>query len=280
MNLVVYTDAKKFDEEVRPLLLKKEAENNLPIGLLDQINGGRYENPFLAVIQETETVQAVFVRTPPHYLIVTVLEEGKTEEIGETLWNYAEEKGITFPGFIGNKEATVTLAELWARKTSTPYEVNMRQRIYQLDKVNDLEISEGDMELAGLDQVGLIADWILGFIEDTPENPIPKEDARKRAKEMIEENSVYLWKVDGVPVSMARSARKTDNGVTVNFVYTPREYRRRGYARSVVAKLSSVLLETNQFCTLYTDLDNPTSNKIYMEIGYKPVCDSMMINIG
>ena len=280
MNLVVFTDAKKFDEEVRPLLLKEEAENNLPLGLLDQITGGRYEDPFLAVMKDQVNIQAVFVRTPPHFLIVTVFDEGKTEEIGQVLWNYVQEHGIHFPGFIGNKKVTLPLSEFWKEKTNTHFEVNMRQRIYKLDHVNDIDISEGKMELAGPEHVDLVTEWILGFIEDTPENPIPKEDARKRAKEMIEEESVFLWIVEGVPVSMARRARRTDNGITVNFVYTPKNFRRQGYARSVVAKLSSMLLETNQFCTLYTDLDNPTSNKIYMEIGYKPICDSMMINIG
>ena len=29
-----------------------------------------------------------------------------------------------------------------------------------------------------------------------------------------------------------------------------------------------------RFCFLYTDLANPTSNGIYMRIGYEPVCDS------
>lgn len=27
------------------------------------------------------------------------------------------------------------------------------------------------------------------------------------------------------------------------------------------------------FCFLFTDLNNPTSNRIYQEIGYRPVCD-------
>jgi predicted GNAT family acetyltransferase len=30
-----------------------------------------------------------------------------------------------------------------------------------------------------------------------------------------------------------------------------------------------------QFCFLYTDLANPTSNKIYADIGYEPVCDAI-----
>ena len=29
------------------------------------------------------------------------------------------------------------------------------------------------------------------------------------------------------------------------------------------------------FCFLYTDLSNPTSNKIYVEIGYRRVCDAI-----
>jgi len=28
------------------------------------------------------------------------------------------------------------------------------------------------------------------------------------------------------------------------------------------------------FCTLFTDLANPTSNHIYQAIGYQPVCDT------
>jgi hypothetical protein len=27
------------------------------------------------------------------------------------------------------------------------------------------------------------------------------------------------------------------------------------------------------FCSLFTDLSNPTSNRIYQNIGYNPVCD-------
>jgi uncharacterized protein len=279
MKIVQYADAQKFDDAVRPILLEEEAENNLPLGLLDQIKEGRYNNPFLAVIEENGVVHAVLVRTPPHYLIPTVLSEDKAEEIAEVLWKYSNEKGLELPGFIGNKHTTVKFAEVWSDKTKNPYEIHMRQRIYKLEKVNDIDISNGDMSLASEDDIDLVKDWLLGFIEDTPEKPIPHEDARKRAEEMIADKSVFLWKVNGLPVSMARRARKTDNGITVNFVYTPKEQRRRGYGRSVVATLSKMLLETNQFCTLYTDLDNPTSNKIYMEIGYEPVCDSMMINI-
>ena len=57
-------------------------------------------------------------------------------------------------------------------------------------------------------------------------------------------------------------------------MYTPPERRRRGYASALVAALSQEQLDAGkEFCFLYTDLANPTSNKIYQDIGYEPVAD-------
>lgn len=57
-------------------------------------------------------------------------------------------------------------------------------------------------------------------------------------------------------------------------VYTPPAQRGRGYAGSAVAGLSRrVLARGARRCALFTDLANPTSNKIYAEVGYRPLCD-------
>ena len=84
-----------------------------------------------------------------------------------------------------------------------------------------------------------------------------------------------LWEDDGI-VSVAGWGAPTPNGVRIGPVYTPPEYRRRGYGSAVTAAVSAhQLAEGRRFCFLYTDLDNPTSNKIYTEIGYEPVCESI-----
>ena len=60
----------------------------------------------------------------------------------------------------------------------------------------------------------------------------------------------------------------------LNPVFTPSQFRRRGYASAVTAALSQILLDAGyRFCSLFTDLANPTSNKIYQQIGYRSVCD-------
>ena len=64
--------------------------------------------------------------------------------------------------------------------------------------------------------------------------------------------------------------------MAINSVYTPKEYRQKGYATAVVAELSRTILNSGKkFCTLFTDLANPTSNSIYQKIGYKIEFDNI-----
>jgi predicted GNAT family acetyltransferase len=65
--------------------------------------------------------------------------------------------------------------------------------------------------------------------------------------------------------------------VRIGPVYTPPRYRKRGYAGALVAAASQRALDNGAAaCSLYTDLANPTSNKIYQAVGYRPICDVTM----
>lgn len=282
-KLTKYRDAATFKERVYSLLMENEAANNLPLGLLNSmIMSDNYKDPLLLLVEdESHSVVGSFIMTPPHYLVST-LKVGKEDIQGivEQLQGFCEANGVTFPGFVAEKETALHLTHAWCHVTGDRFEVKMNQRVYQLNEVNDIPMSEGDLVPVQKGHEQILARWIYGFVQDTEVLPMSYDEALERAGDMIENESyVYFWQVNGEPVSMARGARRTENGITVNFVYTPLNQREKGYASSVVAELSRLLLKDYSFCTLYTDLDNPTSNKIYKEIGYKPVCDSLMISI-
>ncbi|QVK17257.1 hypothetical protein KHQ81_10220 [Mycoplasmatota bacterium] len=77
---------------------------------------------------------------------------------------------------------------------------------------------------------------------------------------------------------MAARSRLLISTESVGFVYTPVKFRRNGYGSIVTAEVTKKVLADGKLATLYTDLSNPTSNSIYMKIGYKPYCDSVMLN--
>jgi hypothetical protein len=86
--------------------------------------------------------------------------------------------------------------------------------------------------------------------------------------------TLYLWHDEGRPVSMAGAGGLTPHGIRVGPVYTPPDLRGRGYASNLVAGVSQAQLDAGRtFVFLFTDLGNPTANKIYQAIGYEPVID-------
>jgi predicted GNAT family acetyltransferase len=121
--------------------------------------------------------------------------------------------------------------------------------------------------------IELITQWLFEFDAEALGGSGDRAAAHEAALRRVQEGSIYLW-VDGQPTSMAGKARPTRKGITINAVYTPPDLRGRGYATSCVAAVSQLLLDSGYiFCTLFTDLLNPTSNKIYQKMGYAPVGD-------
>ena len=45
------------------------------------------------------------------------------------------------------------------------------------------------------------------------------------------------------------------------------------------AEFAELLKQGRNEITLYTDMSNPTSNKIYIDLGYKFVCNSLHLGV-
>lgn len=276
MKLSLFNDPVLFRKKTEAFLLDREAENNLPLGLIYQLeNNEAYENPLMGCIETVQKIELVFVMTPPHFLVFSAFTF--TEDLIEFTVDALSKLNISIPGIVGEKLTMKHLAEKWTAKHHLRSFTVMEQLIYQLDQVKEIPISEGRLNLATVNHTDLVAQWIKDFSEATPEATLTLEQSRKKAELFIEQRTIYLWMIDDTPVSMCRKARPSKNGIVINLVYTPEKYRKQGFASSCVAILSKQLLKEYSFCSLYTDLANPTSNHIYQEIGYKPVMDSIMI---
>ena len=93
-------------------------------------------------------------------------------------------------------------------------------------------------------------------------------------KTRIGDGTLFLWIDRAQAVSMAAINRKTKNVGVIGYVYTPKEFRGKGYATTLVKIVSKKILQNGfTYCSLFTDSANPTSNYIYRKIGYEPVAE-------
>lgn len=274
MIVTTYEDAAVFLQKTQVYLEQNEALNGLMLGLAIRLTQFRDQIkilPFMATVEDKAGLAAAALMTPPHKLIL-YSDRDNSDEALTALAHHLQGSQWTFPAVLGLAPVAESFARIWSNLLGTTYRVGVRQRVFELQQVQHPPYPAGRLRVATTADTEIVTQWILDFHEEALE-PIDWTTAHEMANGRIRQGDVYVWE-DRAPVTMAAKVRPTAKGMTISLVYTPPEQRQRGYATACVAALSQLLLDEGwQFCTLFTDLSNPTSNSIYQKIGYKPVGD-------
>jgi predicted GNAT family acetyltransferase len=274
MKVTIYPNADKFLAKTQAVLERNEAANNLILGLSLRVS--RFlpvaqHPPYFATVTDNDDLLLAAMMTPPRSLVLFT-ELSDWREPLELLIQEVAARQWPIPGVTGDPPLAQAFAAAWARLKGTAYQVKMRNRLYELKRVNPIPPTPGRLRLATASDLDLITEWAFAFQNEALHRGDLAE-SREVARYRINEQDLYLWE-DGQPVSMAAQTRSTRRGICLGFVYTPPKLRGRGYATACVARLSQLFLDSGRkFCVLFTDLANPTSNSIYQKIGYTPVCD-------
>lgn len=279
MEFTIWDNPDAFAEHVLPELMKREAEHSLMIGILENIKRGVYPTYHQMTVEDDGRLLAIMQVTPPHPLNYVIVDASRAHDVHETAIPALLERDIPFTEIVSERVHAETFAKLWREHTGQNVSPFMAQGLYRLDRVNDIEMADGSMRHATTRDQALLENWFRAFERDSGLDPSEAEKVVRTVTMLIENDDAVIWEVDGMPVSCAKRSRPTENGVTVSFVYTVPGQRGNGYGRSIVAALSRELLKTKRFCTLYTDLTNPTSNNIYQEVGYEPIMESSWIRL-
>ena len=271
MHVTRYETAEAFLEVAQPLLMMAEAENNLLLGVAQGIarNPSAAKDPYLATVASDTGVLACGVYIAPFKLVIT---RANREPI-VTLARDVFDKVPQLEGVSGPSRSVEDFALAWSKLSRVEPTLGMRMRIHETRKVveSDQPSPRGTFRPAAEADVTLLATWTDAFVSEAR---IPEPaDSKRIVQDAISRGRLHVWE-DGEPVSMAAWTGKTPNGVRINFVYTPRERRGKGYGTACVKALTRQQLEQgNAFCWLYTDVSSAASPNIFKRIGYWPVSD-------
>jgi GNAT superfamily N-acetyltransferase len=304
VRLIRFADPAAFSARAVPFLVRHEAEHNLLLGITGGLvragagparAGAPGRRPYLALLEDERdgAVLAVAVRSPDLLVLSRIAPEAAPEALSAIAADLAaggdpgaggDSPAPPLPGVRGPAAMALAFAGRWSAAGGPAFRRSMAMRIYQLDRVTPVAGVRGALRPATAADSALVAAWLGAFERDIGGPTGDPAAVARAAARSIAAGGVHLWQLDppspgpsdapGDPVSMANATGATPNGIRINMVYTRPEARRRGYASAAVAALSQAMLDAGRrFCFLFTDLSNPTTNRIYQTVGYRPVAD-------
>lgn len=278
MRVTRYDDPAAFYDRAAEFLLRQEAANCLIIGntttLMARLDAYGPHPPYGLVAEDAAgVVVGAALRTPPRSLVLSAMA---APEPAEALADAVAADMPDLPGVRGPATGAHIFAERFARATGTNQAIDQHLLIYQCAAVLMPTGVPGGLRAAARDDVDLLVQYMQSFDVEAMGLPDQPSEARRRwvadvFGADVGLRTLDLWEDDG-PVAVVGTGGPTPNGRRVGPVYTPPEKRGRGYASAATAAVTQRILNNDKArAFLFTDSANPTSNKIYQQIGYRLV---------
>jgi GNAT superfamily N-acetyltransferase len=251
--------------------MRNEVRHAVPLGLVGDLGDSPIPPDWYIALVQTgaEVVGAAFRNGGPLWVGLDGVD------VARVLAADALATNASVSGVFGETEPVRLFVEQWLGYGGRKVEKTAGQRLWQLRSVTPPQPSPGTIRAANPSERDLLTRWMFAFGKEFEAGwiSLPADEIRKTFWEHIDNGDVYVWE-DQTPVCMSYCNRRTEHGIALSGVYTPDDYRGRGYASNLVASLSQHLLDSGrEFINLNTQIANPTSNKIYASIGYQPVAD-------
>jgi len=238
-------------------------------------DGKRYTGDYVAVFEDDHIVAVM-----AHFWNGIIITQAPVHL--DVLWRETlRASGRPLKGIIG------PLEQVSAMKSALPLEsvalqLDRGEVLYSL-ALNDLIVPEALQtgkvtgRLAELRDVDILARWRVGYeIEALGEEETEElwMHERAMAKRAVEDGDTWILEADGRPVATSAFNSRIWEAVQIGGVWTPPEFRRRGYARCVVAQsLLDARAKDAQLAILFTDEINIPAQKAYTSLGFRHVGD-------
>ncbi|GAA1662418.1 GNAT family N-acetyltransferase [Catellatospora bangladeshensis] len=280
MKVTADTSLPDFAAAVMPWLLRDPVRNNQLLTMLQsRLDGVVPTEPDLLMLRVDDSLgalRAVAVRPPPFPMLLSDVSAGAVIRLGPHLARHRPE----VRRFTGPAASTELLVARVAERSGAPASLLASYRMFQISVVRPPAGVAGHPREAALPDRDRLVEWSAAFqrealAEHPPSDPAAPIDGRLALGSLL-----WVWESGGEPVAMTAMTAPAAGVVRINLVYTPPPQRGNGYASALVAAVSRAALAARLRPVLFTDLANPTSNKIYRAIGYRPLQDTSLWEVG
>ncbi|MFC4531948.1 GNAT family N-acetyltransferase [Sphaerisporangium dianthi] len=258
-----------FPDAAEAWLRRDPVRNTVPLTVLGRMRHGLWQDgPLLGWFTAGGEVRAAMLHTPPSPLLLGDIPLDTVRSLAHALRDHGT-AGVNGPS---------RQAEAFAEASGRTETSRMSMRLYRLDALRPPP-REGAARVADERDVELVARWMRAFLAEA-EPEIGHDDPSPQVEHRVGQGEFVLLEDGGRPVAMAAFSLPIIGMSRIGPVYTPPEFRRRGYGAVVTHGATRAAQEAGaDLLLLFTDLANPTSNSIYKALGYQPVADYLSITL-
>jgi GNAT superfamily N-acetyltransferase len=269
-----FGSAADFLREVGPWLLASEADNSVLLSIVYLLAGGDhpFQPPFyLTAVKQAGRILGCAVRPPPDQLDLTALPPGA----GELLIGGVAALYPTLHMVAGPPDTALEFASAWTRERGGDWRIRYKWTLLAVHAVSPPPAAPGRLRLAEEADLPIVREWARAYARETNAHI----DVTAFYERRVRRQSLYLWDDAGAKCMVAE-ANRTPNSVSISGVYTPDEFRNRGYASNAVAGATQLALDRGRkFCALFADRELATPMRIYRSVGYRPLRDHLYIDL-
>jgi GNAT superfamily N-acetyltransferase len=288
MELRFFDDPSDFLDAAGTVLAEQPVLSTVMAGIAERIRSQRAAGIawpdgvpcWFAVVLERDRVVGTAMRTAPFgdypaYLLP--MPEAGVHLLTRTLLD----RGEPVLGANGALPAVQQFCDDMAVATGRRPRVGQHTRLFELGELVAPRPVPGRLRAARSEEQELVASWYDAFMADadeqagrepgeSPHDATSDEELARR----IAGGRVFVWAdEDDAPVSLTVASEPAYGVSRIGPVYTPKARRGRGCASAAAHAVSGLLRGRGERVCLFTDQANPTSNKIYEAIGYRPLVD-------
>lgn len=271
MEVRRYSSAAEFLDATKDFRRLDPVRTGLITSIATSVASGfrTYEDYFWWSVSKNNLIVGLAIRTVPYGYVFSPMGSNAIE----ALHSFICLEDSAALEFAGPKDVIDSLVQI-SGKVVTESEGELIYECRNLIPAHPI----GEIRSANENDFDLIFSWMKAFMATTGLRVYDLEGVVRTA---LGARRYYLLMFDGAPISMGGHS---DVQVFEDFsigrvgpIYTPEEFRKKGYASALTSEITKTLISRGALPTLYTQAANPTSNKIYQEIGYTLVDENCRV---
>ncbi len=267
----------EFWHRAKPLLESDPANNTVNLSIVsrllrEQVAGAQSGKPierFFVLTNQTGATSAVAIVSSQDALVLSA-------HLAEDLFPLVDLLKAT-PRVANDLAGRAQNVRYLLEQTGAHYKIKFKLMLYQLRGAPTIGNAIGSHRLANMGDLEWLVHCFDAFIAETKIEPF-KEITSKVVQKKIQANEVHMLINADQPVCMLGLTTLPARSARIGPVFTPHEYRSQGFAQRLVALVCQWQLN-NDFCDLFlfTDANNPASNKCYQRVGFEYLCDHLHV---